>query len=352
MVFDMELSNKDIQMSKGYAVVSMLTLHLFCLRGGAIIGTPLIWLNEETPLIYYIGWLCAICAPTYCICSGYAHFRQGLMNGLTIKKRIKRCLKFLVCYWLVVLLISILGIVLTSDAIPGNLWNCLSNAFLLSWSYTGIWWYAFVYLIYVLLSQKIFNIVEKTNGRVVLVLLIAQFFIVEAANKIIPQLILPHWLLMWIWERVYYLLGARLLCYMGGMYVAQKEIISAVKRRLDGIDHSNLMILGILLILALVLVVLDKGILIVFYTFPVFVGFNCLKKNAKFSNIMLMLGKYSTYVWLIHPFIYRNVFPQITQIWIKLRFPILLLVELLIMSLLVSWPLNKISSELIKKLKI
>lgn len=56
MVFDMELSNKDIQMSKGYAVVSMLTLHLFCLRGGeAIIGTPLIWLNEETPLIYYIG---------------------------------------------------------------------------------------------------------------------------------------------------------------------------------------------------------------------------------------------------------------------------------------------------------
>lgn len=320
--------------------------------GGAIIGTPLIWLNEETPLIYYIGWLCAICAPTYCICSGYAHFRQGLMNGLTIKKRIKRCLKFLVCYWFVVLLISILGIVLTSDAIPGNLWNCLSNAFLLSWSYTGIWWYAFVYLIYVLLSQKIFNIVEKTNSRVVLVLLIAQFFIVEAANKIIPQLILSHWLLMWIWERVYYLLGARLLCYMGGMYIAQKEIISVVKRRLDGNDHSNLMILGILLILALVLVVLDKGILIVFYTFPVFVGFNCLKKNAKFSNIMLMLGKYSTYVWLIHPFIYRNVFPQITQIWIKLRFPILLLVELLIMSLLVSWPLNKMSSELIKKLKI
>lgn len=93
MVFDMELSNKDIQMSKGYAVVSMLTLHLFCLRG-AIIGTPLIWLNEETPLIYYIGWLCAICAPTYCICSGYAHFRQGLKNGLTFKKRIKRCFKF------------------------------------------------------------------------------------------------------------------------------------------------------------------------------------------------------------------------------------------------------------------
>lgn len=204
----------------------------------------------------------------------------------------------MVCYWFVVLLISILGIVLTSDAIPGNLWNCLSNAFLLSWSYTGIWWYAFVYLIYVLLSQKIFNIVEKTNSRVVLVLLIAQFFIVEAANKIIPQLILSHWLLMWIWERVYYLLGARLLCYMGGMYIAQKEIISVVKRRLDGNDHSNLMILGILLILALVLVVLDKGILIVFYTFPVFVGFNCLKKNAKFSNIMLMLGKYSTYVWL------------------------------------------------------
>ena len=185
-----------------------------------------------------------------------------------------------------------------------------------------------------------------------LVLLIAQFFIVEAANKIIPQYISSHWLLVWIWERIYYLLGARLLCYMGGMYIARKNIISAVKRRLDGIKHSNLMILGILLMLALVLVILDKGILIVFYTFPVFVGFNCLKKNNKFSRIFLLLGKYSTYVWLIHPFIYRNAFPQITQIWIKLRFPIMLLGELLIMSMLVSWPLNKMSSEVIKKLKI
>lgn len=35
MICDMELSNKDIQMSKGYAVVSMLMLHLFCLRGGS-----------------------------------------------------------------------------------------------------------------------------------------------------------------------------------------------------------------------------------------------------------------------------------------------------------------------------
>lgn len=316
-----------------------------------MIGTPLIWLNEETPLIYYLGWLCAICAPTYCLCSGYAHFRQGQKNGLMFKKRIKRCLKFLICYWLVVLLVSIIGIVFSSDAIPGNLWNCLANVFLLSWSYTGIWWYAFVYLIYVLLSRKIFDVVEKRNGRVVLVLLIAQFFIVEAANKIIPQYISSHWLLVWIWERIYYLLGARLLCYMGGMYIAQKNTISAVKKRLDEIKHSNLIILVILLMLALVLVVLDKGILIVFYTFPVFVGFNCLKKNNMLSRIFLLLGKYSTYVWLIHPFIYRNVFPQITQIWLKLRLPVLLLVELLIIAMLVSWPIDKIASELIKKLK-
>ena len=351
MIRDMELSNKDIQMSKGYAVVSMLMLHLFCLRGGAVIGTPLIWLNEETPLIYYIGWLCAICAPTYCLCSGYAHFRQGQKNGLTLKKRMRRCLKFLICYWLAVLLVSILGIVFSSDAIPGSPWNCLSNALLLSWSYTGIWWYAFVYLIYVMLSQKIFDIVEKRNGRVVLVLLIAQFFIVEAANKIIPQYISSHWLLVWIWERIYYLLGARLLCYMGGMYIAQKNIISAVKRRLDGIRHSNLVILGILLALAVVLIVLDKGILIVFYTFPVFIGFNCLKKNAEFSKVMLMLGKYSTYVWLVHPFVYRNMFSQITNIWLELKYPLLLLGSLLIISIIVAYPLEKISVYIIKKIK-
>ena len=317
-----------------------------------MIGTPLIWLNGETPLIYYIGWLCAICAPTYCMCSGYAHFRQGQKSGLILKKRIKRCLKFLICYWIVISLISILGIVFSSDAIPGSLWNYLSNVLLLSWSYTGIWWYAFVYLIYVLFSQKIFDIVEKRNSRVVIVLLIAQFFMIEAANKIIPQYISVYGILMWIWERVYYLLGARLLCYMGGMYIAQRNIISIVKKKLDKIKHDNLVLLVILVTLALILILLDKGILIVFYTFPVFIAFNCLKKNNNFSKIFLLLGKYSTYVWLIHPFIYCNVFPQITQIWIKLRFPILLLGELLVISVLVSWPLNKMSSELIKRLKV
>lgn len=45
---DMESSNKDIQMSKGYAIVSMLMLYLFCLRREAVIGTPLIWLSEKT----------------------------------------------------------------------------------------------------------------------------------------------------------------------------------------------------------------------------------------------------------------------------------------------------------------
>ena len=41
MIRDMELSNKDIQMSKGYAVVSMLMLHLFCLRGGGSVRNAL-----------------------------------------------------------------------------------------------------------------------------------------------------------------------------------------------------------------------------------------------------------------------------------------------------------------------
>lgn len=64
-------------MSKGYAIISMLALHLFCLKDSEVIGHHFIWLSPDTPLLYYVGWLCAICAPTYCICSGYAHYKLG-----------------------------------------------------------------------------------------------------------------------------------------------------------------------------------------------------------------------------------------------------------------------------------
>ena len=106
----LELSNKDIQMTKGFAIISMLFLHLFCLTNKQVIGTPYIVLANGVPLLYYIGWLSAICAPLFCLCNGYAHYRQGLIGGLSNKKRFKRYLKFMSHFAIAVLLVASLGL--------------------------------------------------------------------------------------------------------------------------------------------------------------------------------------------------------------------------------------------------
>lgn len=106
----LELSNKDIQMTKGIAIISMLFLHLFCLADKQVTGTPIVVLPNGVPLLYYIGWLSAICAPLFCLCNGYAHYRQGLIGGLSSKKRFKRYLKFMSHLVLAVLLVALFGL--------------------------------------------------------------------------------------------------------------------------------------------------------------------------------------------------------------------------------------------------
>ena len=51
----MELARKDIKMTQGLAILTMVSLHLFCRLGTDVYGTPLLWLNSTTPAVYILG---------------------------------------------------------------------------------------------------------------------------------------------------------------------------------------------------------------------------------------------------------------------------------------------------------
>ena len=59
------LTKEQTQMTKGMAILSMLVLHLFCRKGGDVFGTPIFWLNTDTPFVYILGFLAEICVPLY-----------------------------------------------------------------------------------------------------------------------------------------------------------------------------------------------------------------------------------------------------------------------------------------------
>ena len=44
----MELTRKDIKMTQGLAILTMVSLHLFCRLGTDVYGTPLLWLNASS----------------------------------------------------------------------------------------------------------------------------------------------------------------------------------------------------------------------------------------------------------------------------------------------------------------
>ena len=56
-----DVDKNDSVMTRGMAILSMLILHLFCRTGDLVYGTPLIWLNQTTPFVYWFGFFAEIC---------------------------------------------------------------------------------------------------------------------------------------------------------------------------------------------------------------------------------------------------------------------------------------------------
>lgn len=352
MMKEYELTTQDIRMSKGYAILTMLALHLFCGQtpAGEGIGKSLIILPNGVPLLYYIGWLCAICAPTYCICSGYAHYKQGELGGLTYKRVIRRCLKFCIQYWEVFFLITATGIFLRSDLIPGTPVKFIGNLLFLSWSYNGIWWFAFVYIIYVFLSPLFYTLLNRYGYKTILSIMFLQFLFVETLQKIIPGRMENSTVLLWAWEHISYLMGARLLCYFAGMTLAKEKVFSRLNAKLESFAayQKNLLMLSILSGGSIFLCIVGRGILLILFAVPVFVLFNLSEKCKFVRKVFLWLGGQSTYMWLLHPFLYTAIFPSVQKIFLSVEYTIGIYMALLIITGMLGTVLNRVYRMILK----
>ena len=151
---------------------------MFCRKGADVYGTPLIWINSQVPLVYYLGFLSEIPLTLYCLCSGYAHYRLGETNGLTIKRNANRLLKFLLNFWIICILFSVVGLIFKNNTIPKNILTFFENFFLLKSSYNGAWWFAATYVYLVILSPLFFKVVKNSNSLILGIVLAVQYIII------------------------------------------------------------------------------------------------------------------------------------------------------------------------------
>lgn len=232
----MDITKRDSKMLKGVAILSMLMLHLFCRREN-LPYTPLLWVGS-TPLIYYFGLFGDICVAVYCFVSGYAHYMQS--SEAQLRQRWKRLLRFMIPFWIIAVLFSLIGLLTGNATIPGSLKEFLLNCLTVKNSYNGAWWYANTYILLVALQPLSKKFAERCPAWLVLLAAFA-FYVVGYGIRFWSWGACDSVILSWIVTHIG-LLGTSYLPYVIGMLFCKKQVVSSLRQRLAAIKARNIYI--------------------------------------------------------------------------------------------------------------
>ena len=336
-------------MTHGLAILCMLCLHLFCRLGADVYGTPLVWLSTDKPLVYCFGFFAEICVPIYTICAGYAQYLLWEQGKFTLRERIRRCLKLLKTYWIVVILLSIFGLLasrgevkcFSENQIPGS-WSVFIKTLLLLHLYTGIWWYLRTYVILLLLPHWISTVPVQKVPCIAGVLgslflarvwwLLFRFDWLTLSDK-------DATVLSFLWRQFVKLCDVLPYFWIGG-FLCKGKCIEKIDAFIDKQKYSKHRVwLGCLLILLLFLIanILHKAILMGGIALLVFLAFNLMPKGNIFRTFFMFLGKHSTNIWLIHPFFYAERFGALVRF---AKYPVCIFIILFVFCIIFSYIIN------------
>lgn len=229
----MDITKRDSKMLKGVAILSMLMLHLFCRREN-LPYTPLLWIGN-TPLVYYFALFGDICVSIYCFVSGYAHYLQS--STTEVHRRWMHLLKFLITFWIIAVVFSLVGILVGDTSIPASLKDFILNCLTIKNSYNGAWWYANTYILLVALQPFSVKFVKRYPAWFVLLLTFA-FYIIGYGIRFWNWVNCDSVILSWIITHIG-LLGTSYFPYAIGMLFCKKQIISLFRQKLITLRIRN-----------------------------------------------------------------------------------------------------------------
>ncbi len=232
----MDITKRDSKMLKGVAILSMLMLHLFC-RKENLPYTPLLWIGS-TPLIYYFGLFGDICVAMYCFVSGYAHYLQA--SKAESHQRWKRLLRFMLPFWIIAVVFSLVGLLTGNAVIPGSIKEFLLNCPTIKNSFNGAWWYANTYLLLVALQPLSRKFAECCPAWLVILSTFA-FYTVGYGIRFWGWGVCDSVILSWIITHIG-LLGTSYFPYAIGMLFCKKRAISLLRQWLTSIKARNIYI--------------------------------------------------------------------------------------------------------------
>ena len=337
----MDITKRDSKMLKGVAILSMLMLHLFCRREN-LPYTPLLWIGS-TPLIYYFGLFGDICVAVYCFISGYAHYLQSSKGEL--QQRWKRLLRFMIPFWVIAVVFSLIGLLAGNSVIPGSIKEFLLNCLTIKNSYNGAWWYANTYILLVALQPLSRKFVERCPAWLVILLTFA-FYTVSYGIRFWGWGACDSVILSWSITHVG-LLGTSYFPYAIGMLFCKKQVISLLRQRLTAINVRNIYIFTVLMFTGMIVVHgMVQSLFVAVITATVTVILLCVCPLPKrLTSLLCYLGEHSTNIWLVHMFFYAVLFKGFV---FCAKYPIPVFLLLLLSSLASSYVIKWLSKPILK----
>lgn len=337
----MDITKRDSKMLKGVAILSMLMLHLFCRREN-LPYTPLLWIGS-TPLIYYFGLFGDICVAVYCFISGYAHYLQSSKGEL--QQRWKWLLRFMIPFWVIAVVFSLIGLLAGNSVIPGSIKEFLLNCLTIKNSYNGAWWYANTYILLVALQPLSRKFVERCPAWLVILLTFA-FYTVSYGIRFCGWGACDSVILSWIITHVG-LLGTSYFPYAIGMLFCKKQVISLLRQRLTAINVRNIYIFTVLMFTGMIVVHgMVQSLFVAVITATVTIILLCVCPLPKrLTSLLCYLGEHSTNIWLVHMFFYAVLFKGFV---FCAKYPIPVFLLLLLSSLASSYVIKWLSKPILK----
>lgn len=334
----MDLSKKETNMLKGIAIIFLVFLHLFNTKDYVNLFTPLLIINK-LPLVYYFSLTAGSCVSIFLFCSGYGLAILEIKGQLTSASNVKRIMKLLLKYWIILLIFVTIGWFLGDSEYPGGVKNFLLNFFLISKSYNGAWWFLQTYILLLLSANKIIHFIKRSNSIVIFLgsgLIYLIFFFIDikvnfGADNFLIQLIKNYCLCQFSF-------------ILGAIFVKEK-VIGKLYSFFKDIKYVNILCFVAFILLLLLNVVIENYIIDPLTAILIIVIFKLINKHSLIEKVLLFLSKHSTNIWLTHMFFYMTVFRGLA---FKLKYPLLILVWVLALSIFSSYIIDYIYNAIVK----
>lgn len=364
-----EFTKAHTQVAKGVAIILMMIHHLFAFPERiqnvsyiSILPFGKLGLFQNTSVEFLLGDFAKICVAMYLFLSGYGLYKSSCKKeNFTIKDSFKKMMKFLINYWVVFVIFVPIGLIWFKGSANYhfNIVEFMKNFFTLSTSYNGEWWFVRLYIELLLF----FPLVKKVlKGGIVSTFMISLgIYSISIIMEIVFIDIFHVSYLQnsFIYNEVMNLLFWQMAFCMG--YITAKfNLFSYVNKHIYKTKLNNkffylaviLAIICIRIEFTSIFKIIEKGNSSYFdFILAPLLILACTNfvHHIKGENIVSILGKNSTNIWLTHTFFCFYYFQGIVFLP---RLSILILIWLAALSLATSFVINfviKILTNMLQK---